>query len=111
MLDPCGAPLLGHGCAALPALQEVFMAKKSTTNKDNKMEAQSSAPSGTGPWISMRTGLIVIAITSIAMAVLTAWQAIPVMGFFQGILWGLFYGGMIWVIFFGFYLLNRFIRR
>jgi hypothetical protein len=59
----------------------------------------------------MRTGLIVIAITSIAMTVLTAWQAIPAKGVFQGILWGLFYGGLIWAIFVGFYLFNRFIRR
>jgi hypothetical protein len=87
------------------------MAKKSTRKKQNRPPAQISSPSGAEPWIPMRTGLIIIAITSIAMTVLTAWQAVPVKGVFQGILTGLLFGGLIWVIFFGFYLFNRFIRR
>lgn len=63
------------------------------------------------PWISMRRGLRIITITSIAMAVLTAWQVIPSRGWLEGILWGLLFGGLIWAIFFGNILLNRFLRR
>lgn len=63
------------------------------------------------PWISMRRGIIIMAFTSIAMAVLTAWQVIPSRGWLEGILWGLLFGGLIWVIFFGNILLNRFLRR
>ena len=59
----------------------------------------------------MRRGILVIAITSIAMAVLTAWQAIPVKGVVDGILYGLLFGGLIWVIFFGFILFNRWLGR
>ena len=63
------------------------------------------------PWISMQRGVKIIALTSIAMAVLTAWQVIPSKGWIEGILWGLFFGVLIWAIFFGNILLNRFLRR
>ena len=49
----------------------------------------------------MRNGMIIIAITSIGMAVLTAMQVIPVKGWLEGIVWGLLFGGLIWAIFFG----------
>lgn len=63
------------------------------------------------PWISMQSGVKIIAFTSIAMAVLTAWQVIPSKGWIEGILWGLLFGILIWAIFFGNILLNRFLRR
>ena len=49
----------------------------------------------------MRSGVKIIAFTSIAMAVLTAWQVIPSKGWLEGILWGLLFGILIWAIFFG----------
>lgn len=63
------------------------------------------------PWISMRKGLIVIAITSVGMAVLTAWQVIPSRGWLEGILWGLLFGALIWAVFFGNIFINRLLRR
>jgi hypothetical protein len=63
------------------------------------------------PWISMRKGMTIISITSVAMAVLTAWQVIPSKGWLEGILWGLLFGGLIWAIFFGNILLNRLLRK
>lgn len=65
----------------------------------------------TQPWISMRSGVKIIVFTSIAMAVLTAWQVIPSKGWLEGILWGLLFGILIWAIFFGNILLNRFLRK
>ena len=59
----------------------------------------------------MRSGVKIIAFTSIAMAVLTAWQVIPSKGWLEGILWGLLFGILIWAIFFGNILLNRFLRK
>lgn len=59
----------------------------------------------------MRKGVIIIAIASIFMAVLTAWQVIPIKGTLEGILWGLLFGGMIWVIFFSLKLFFRFLNR
>ena len=59
----------------------------------------------------MRTGIKVVAVASIVMAVLTAWQVIPSRGWIEGILWGLLFGALIWGIFFGNILLNRFLRK
>ena len=78
-------------------------AQKENTVKKSDLFAQ--------PWISMRRALIVITLTSIGMAVLTAWEVIPVKGWIEGILWGLLFGVLIWIIFFGMIFFNRFIRR
>jgi uncharacterized membrane protein len=78
------------------------------TKKENTAK-KSNSPAE--PWISMRRGLIVITITSIGMAVLTAWEVIPVKGWMEGTLWGLLFGALIWVIFFGMIFFNRFMRR
>jgi hypothetical protein len=88
---------------------EHIVAKK----KKNKqtLEEQDVKKSLNQPWISMRTGLKIMAITSVAMAVLTAWQVIPSKGWLEGILWGLLFGALIWAIFFGNILINRFLRR
>jgi hypothetical protein len=59
------------------------------------------------PWISMRTGLILVGLASLGMAILTAWQVAPERGLLEGVLWGLLFGGIIWAIFWGFYFLRR----
>jgi uncharacterized membrane protein len=81
--------------------------KKSQADRQNK--TSTSLP--TEPWISMRSGTVIITFTSIGMAVLTASQVIPVKGWLEGILWGLLFGGLIWVIFFGMIFINRFLKR
>jgi hypothetical protein len=68
-------------------------------------------PSLNQPWIPMRKGLIIMSITSIAMAFLTAWQVIPSRAWVEGILWGLFFGALILAIFFGNILINRLLRK
>jgi hypothetical protein len=80
--------------------------KKKKAQKDQKEEINLNRP-----WISMRSGLKIIAIASVAMAVLTAWQTIPSKGWLEGILWGLLFGALIWVVFFGNVLINKFLRR
>jgi hypothetical protein len=82
------------------------MTKKSKKRKEEKAKNLVSQP-----WISMSSGMKIIALTSIALAVLTAWQVIPSKGWLEGILWGLFFGVLIWAIFFGNVLLNRFLRK
>lgn len=59
----------------------------------------------------MRSGLILVSIASLAMAVLTAWQVVPLKGWLEGVLWGLLFGGLIWAIFFGNLFITRFLRR
>jgi hypothetical protein len=65
----------------------------------------------TQPWISMRSGVKIIAITSVVMAVLTAWQVVPSRGWLEGILWGLLFGALIWAVFFGNLFINKLLRR
>ena len=85
------------------------MAKKKKNkpkSKEQDLEKRLSQP-----WISMRSGLKIMTVTSIALAVLTAWQVIPSKGWLEGILWGLLFGALIWAIFFGNILITRFLRR
>jgi hypothetical protein len=77
---------------------ENIVANKNKTKKPPK-EKNEELPAQ--PWLSMRGGMIVIAITSLALAILIAWQVIPANGWLEGILWGLLFGGLIWAIFFG----------
>ena len=82
------------------------MAKKSKKRKEEKAKDLLSQP-----WISMTGGMKIMAFTSIALAVLIAWQVIPSKGWLEGILWGIFFGVLIWANFFGNILLNRFLRK
>ena len=76
------------------------MAKdKNKTSKKTKEEKEEFPINK--PWVSMRGGMIIMAIVSVALAVLIASQVIPANGWLEGILWGLLFGGMIWAIFFG----------
>lgn len=89
------------------------MAKKTTKNKkgkDEQVEAEIRAAMNQ-PWLSMRSGFILITLTSILMAVFTAWQVWPSMEWWKAIGWGLIFGGAIWLVFFGGILFNRFMRR
>lgn len=79
--------------------------------KAKKADAKEKSSSSPKAWISMRTGVGLITVISIGMAVLTAWEAIPQKGWVEGILWGLLFGVLIWAVFFGMIAFNRFIRR
>jgi uncharacterized membrane-anchored protein len=63
------------------------------------------------PWISMRSGLIVMGVISVGLAIWTAYQASAERPLMESILWGAVFGGSLWLVFFGFILFNRFIRR
>jgi len=43
----------------------------------------------------MPTGLRIVAVASLGMAVLTAWKVVPQKGRLEGILWGLLFGALI----------------
>lgn len=59
----------------------------------------------------MRSGLIMIAVTSLILAALTAWQVSYSKGWLESILWGLLFGALIWAIFLGNLLITRFLRK
>lgn len=63
------------------------------------------------PWISMRSGLIIMGIVSIGLAIWTAYQTYPQNGLVNSILWGVIFGLSLWLVFFGFILFNRFLRK
>lgn len=81
--------------------------KKMSSNKQSKQKNNLRMD----PWITMRSGVIIIAITSLGMTVLTALQAVPAMGWMEGLLWSVFFGALIWIIFFGMIFVNRFFRH
>jgi sterol desaturase/sphingolipid hydroxylase (fatty acid hydroxylase superfamily) len=93
---------------------EIPVAKKS---KKTAQQADRPAPTKQNPnpisqaWISMRTGIIVMSIVSLGMAVLTAYNTIPSVGVWEGILWGLIFGGSLWLVFLIAMLFHRFVRR
>jgi hypothetical protein len=79
--------------------------------KKRKEKEQDIGKSLSQPWISMRSGVKVMAVVSVIMAVLTAWQVVPSRGWLEGILWGLLFGAMIWAVFFGNIFINKLLRR
>ena len=87
------------------------MMERTVTKTKNKPKEKKEAKNLTTPWLSMRSGMIIMAITSLALAVLIASQVIPSNGWLEGILWGLLFGGMIWAIFFGNLWITRKLRK
>lgn len=91
------------------------MTKKSG-NKSTKKAAKQAGSASELPgnaWIPYRTGIIIIAILSIGMIAMTAYQAVTEFGMTwgEGLLRGVIFGGSLWIIFFGFILLNRLLGR
>ena len=85
--------------------------KKTETNPAAPVQKQKTPAPPSSPWIKMRTGLYVVAAASILMAVLTAWQSIPAVGWVDGILYGLLFGAMIWAVFLISQVVFRWLRR
>ncbi len=80
-------------------------------SKNSKKKQAAPAPPQTGPWIKMRTGLIIIAVTSIAMFALTIaqfWGTVtPLEAIFQGLVWA----ALVWAAFLGMLFINRLLGR
>ena len=91
------------------------MTKKSGNKSVKKTAKQAASSSGLqgNAWIPYRTGIIIIAILSIGMIAMTAYQAVTEFGmtWAEGLLRGVIFGGSLWIIFFGFILLNRLLGR
>jgi formate/nitrite transporter FocA (FNT family) len=86
--------------------QEIFVT--SQNKKKEKKETTEEQSALSKAWIPMRSGIVLISILSILMAVFTAWQVIPQKGWLEGILYGLLFGGLIWIVFLGMQLFYRF---
>ncbi len=86
------------------------MGKKSVKKQTKREEEKKQMELLSKPWISMRSGTIVLAVVSLGMSILAASQAIPAKGVVEGVLWGLFFGGSVWLVFLAALLFNRFVR-
>jgi len=87
--------------------------KKSSQKKkitDAEMDAEIRAAMNQ-PWLSMRTGLIVMAFASIGITIFIAWQLVPSEGFWKAVGWGLVFGVAMWAIFAAGLWFQRFMRR
>jgi hypothetical protein len=62
-------------------------------------------------WLSMRNGIIIMSLVSIAFAGFVAWNYVESAGLFKAILIGLMFAGILWAIFIGNLYFNRFLRR
>ncbi len=78
--------------------------------KNKKSSAKTPTPVA-GAWLSIKSGIILISITSLLMAGLTAFEAVPAKGWSEGLLLSLLFGVMIWGVFFFMLFINRILRR
>lgn len=63
------------------------------------------------PWIRMQTGLRVMAVASLILAIFVGWQVFPAGGLGQAVLYGGGFGASIWVIFYLTFRLNHWLKR
>lgn len=78
---------------------------KSSSSKDQPQDLTSQ------PWIPFKTGLIVVGVVSILLAIWTVVTSNPELDLLERILWGVVFGGSIWVVFLFFLVINRLLRR
>ncbi len=65
----------------------------------NPFHQREPAPERSQPWLSQRTGLIVMIVLSVGLAIYTGWQLYPAMGLGKAILWGMGAAAAIWAVF------------
>jgi hypothetical protein len=90
------------------------MAKKQSSKKTKEQQEQEEREFKAAlskSWLSMRTGIIIMALVSIAFAGFVAWNYIESAGLFKAILIGLMFAAILWAIFIGNFYLNKFLRR
>jgi len=62
------------------------------------------------PWISLRTGLTVMALLSAILGLYVGWQVAPTLGWQGALLWGAGFAAAIWVVFLLSLLFNAWVR-
>ena len=92
-------------------MEKTVANNKNRTKKTPKIKDDEFPADFNKPWVSMRGAMIIMAVTSLALAVLIAWQVIPANGWLEGIGWGLLFGGLIWIIFFGNLWISKKLRK
>ncbi len=85
------------------------MANKS--NQKKRQKEKKPVPVTNDPWLSQRTGRIIMIVGSLALAIFMTYQLAPALGLGEALLWGLGFGVAIWGVFFLSYAFNRWVRR
>jgi type IV secretory pathway TrbD component len=91
--------------------QEGRMAKKSNQKKRQQDKEKKPVPVTNEPWLSQRTGRIIMIIGSLALVIFMTYQLAPALGLGEALLWGFGFGVAIWGVFFLSYAFNRWVRR
>ena len=89
--------------------QAVLQVKNMAKSKSNNASSKSNKAIDE-PWLSKSTGLRIMAVVSILLAVYTGWQVYPAGGLGTSILWGLGSAAALWAVFGISYLFNVLIR-
>lgn len=88
------------------------MAKKSGRKKQKKSgEKDQNRSAYNDPWLGQRTGLLIMGLASLVLAVLVVWETQSAVGMGQALIWGIGFGLSLWAVFLLFYVFNRWIRR
>lgn len=74
-------------------------------------KVKSNASTQAEPWIKMNTGVKIIAVASVLMAILTGVTTVPALGWLEGLAWALGFGALIWVIFYGMMYIQKLLRK
>ena len=87
------------------------MAKKSEQKQKAGNAKKKQVPATSEPWLSQRTGRIVMVVLSLALVAYFTYQLEPALGFWEALLWGLGFGLAIWGVFLLAYSFNKWVRR
>ena len=79
-------------------------------SKRSRQQAASVKQARKG-WMDSKTGLKVIALVSILLAIFEGWQISSFKSPLESIVWGLIFGASIWVVAALYYVFARLIRR
>lgn len=77
---------------------------------DEKMDAE-IRQAMSEPWIQQRSGLMMMALLSLAFAAFMIWQLYPTEGVWRSIMWGLGSAVVLWLIFLLGLGFNKLVRR
>lgn len=91
------------------------MAKTTRSKKSEhafgRVSNQKAPPVPVGqPWLSLRTGLILIGVFSVGFGIFVGWQVAPALGWQQALLWGLGATAAVWGVFLFSLVLNATLR-
>ena len=87
------------------------MAKKTDPKKQQQKKEKKPVPVTNEPWLSQRTGRIIMTVGSLALVVFMTVQLRPALGLGEALLWGIGFGVAIWGVFLLSYAFNRWMRR